>query len=251
MSEPVLIETLDGVLTITWNDPDRLNGLTGEMINAASDAIENAAESTRVIVLKAAGRAFTTGARLGGTFEGTEPMDIANRMIRAIVASPVPVVAVVNGPAAGFGCSIALAADITVAAYSAYFLLPFVNIGLMPDGGATAVVAASIGRARASAMALLGERLSAEDAAQAGLIHKAVADEELASAAEQIVTQLGGGAALAYRATKAAIAAATLGDLDAALDRERDSQVELFRTGDFAEGAAAFMQKRTPHFTGR
>ena len=151
MSESVLVENADGVLSITWNDPDRLNGLTGEMLVVATDAVEQSPASTRVIVFAGAGRGFSTGARLDAAISGTEPMDRANRLIRAIVDSPVPVVAAVNGPAAGFGCSVALAADITIAKESAYFLLPFVNIGLMPDGGATAVVAASIGRARASA----------------------------------------------------------------------------------------------------
>jgi enoyl-CoA hydratase len=174
MTSSVLVETAEGVLTITWNDPERLNGLTGDMLDAASDAIEGAAEDVRVVVLTGAGRAFTTGARLDGTISGTEPMDVANRLIRAVTSSPLPVVAAVNGPAAGFGCSVALAADITVAKKSAYFLLPFTNIGLMPDGGATAVVAASVGRARANAMALLGERLPAPEAATSGLIHAAV-----------------------------------------------------------------------------
>lgn len=251
MSAAVTVETQDDVLSITWNDPDRLNGMTGDMLDAASDAVEQAADTTRVIVFTGAGRAFSTGARLDGTLSGTEPMEVANRLIRAVVASPVPVVAAVNGPAAGFGCSLALAADITIAAESAYFLLPFVNIGLMPDGGTTAVVAASIGRARATAMALLGERLPAVEAASAGLIYAAVPDDGFDAEVDRVVTQLARGAAVAYRATKEAITAATLGGLDAALDRERDGQVALFSTEDFAEGAAAFMGKRAPEFVGR
>lgn len=250
MTDSLLVDRADGVLTITWNDPERLNGLTGQMLDAASEAVEGAADDVRVIVLTGAGRAFTTGARLDGTISGTEPMDVANRLIRALVASPVPVVAAVNGPAAGFGCSVALAADITIACRSAYFLLPFTNIGLMPDGGATAVVAASIGRARASAMALLGERLPADEAARTGLIHTAVPDEEFDAAVERIVARLAHGAGVAYRSTKQAITAATLGGLDAALDRERDLQVQLFDTADFVEGATAFMQKRAPKFVG-
>lgn len=251
MSEHVLVETADGVLTITWNDPDRLNGMTGDMLDAASEAIERAEPSTRVVVLRGAGRAFSTGARLDTELSGTGPMDTANRLIRAVVASPLPVVAAVHGPAAGFGCSVALAADITIAKRSAYFLLPFTNVGLLPDGGTTAVVAASIGRARASAMALLGERLPATDAAAAGLIHAAVDDDDFDSEVGRIVDRLAHGAGVAYRATKQAITAATLGHLDAALDRERDLQVELFGTADFAEGASAFVQKRVPTFEGR
>ncbi|MRJ75746.1 enoyl-CoA hydratase [Aeromicrobium sp. SMF47] len=251
MSEPVLVHSAEGVLRITWNDPDRLNGLTGEMLDTVSAALEALDDTIRVVVMTGAGRAFSTGARLDGTLSGTEPMDVANRLVRAVTACPVPVVAAVNGPAAGFGCSISLAADITVAAQSAYFLLPFTNIGLMPDGGSTAIVAASIGRARATAMALLGERLPATDAAAAGLIHACVPDDDLETEVEAIVQRLANGAGVAFRATKEAITAATLGDLDAVLDRERDLQVQLFGTEDFAEGATAFMTKRAPKFVGR
>lgn len=249
--QAVLVQDVDGVRTITWNDPARLNGLTGEMLDIASEAVEQAPDTARVIVLTGAGRGFSTGARLDGPISGTEPMDRANRLIRAVVSSPVPVVAAVNGPAAGFGCSVALAADVAVAAESAYFLLPFTSIGLMPDGGATAVVAASIGRARASAMALLGERLPSVDAAAAGLIHRAVADDDFPAEVGRVVDRLARGASVAYRSTKQAIVAATLPHLDDALDRERDLQVRLFDTADFAEGAAAFVQKRPPVFEGR
>jgi enoyl-CoA hydratase/carnithine racemase len=251
MDDAVLVADTDGVRTITWNDPDRLNGLTGVMLDLASDAVERAPDGTRVVVFTGAGRGFSTGARLDGPINGTEPMDRANRLIRAIVACPAPVVAAVNGPAAGFGCSVALAADITIAKESAYFLLPFTNIGLMPDGGATAVVAASVGRARASAMALLGERLPAAEAAASGLIHRAVPDDDFAGEVERIVGRLARGAGAAYRSTKHAIAAATLPHLEDALDRERDLQVRLFDTADFAEGTAAFLQKRQPVFEGR
>ncbi len=251
MTESVGVENAEGVLTITWNDPDRLNGLTGDMLVRATDAVEQASESTRVIVFTGAGRAFSTGARLDGPISGTEPMDRANRLIRAVVASPVPVVAAVNGPAAGFGCSVALAADLTIAKQSSYFLLPFTNIGLMPDGGTTAVVAASVGRARASAMALLGERLPADDAASAGLIHASVPDDDFDAEVGRLVERLSHGAGVAYRATKQAIASATLGHLDAALDLERELQVALFSTDDFAEGTTAFLHKRAPKFVGR
>ncbi|AWB93881.1 enoyl-CoA hydratase [Aeromicrobium chenweiae] len=251
MPESVQVRSAEGVLRITWNDPDRLNGLTGDMLDIVSDAVEGIGDDVRVVVLTGAGRAFSTGARLDGTLSGTEPMDVANRLVRAVTACPVPVVAAVNGPAAGFGCSISLAADITVAKQSAYFLLPFTNIGLMPDGGSTAIVAASVGRARATAMALLGERLPADEAAAAGLIHACVADDDFDVEVERIVDRLAHGAGVAFRATKEAITAATLGDLDAVLDRERDLQVQLFGTTDFAEGTSAFMQKRAPKFVGR
>jgi enoyl-CoA hydratase/carnithine racemase len=251
MSDAVLVTDVEGVRTITWNDPDRLNGLSGVMVDLASDAVERPPAGTRVIVVTGAGRGFSTGARLDGPISGTEPMDRANRLIRAIVASPLPVVAAVNGPAAGFGCSVALAADVTVARESAYFLLPFTSIGLMPDGGTTAVVAASIGRARASAMALMGERLPATEAASAGLIYRAVPDDDFGAEVDRVVDRLARGASVAYRATKQAIAAATLPHLDDALDRERDQQVQLFDTADFAEGTTAFLAKRPPVFQGQ
>ncbi|MET0822547.1 MAG: enoyl-CoA hydratase-related protein [Aeromicrobium sp.] len=251
MSDAVLVTDAESVRTITWNDPDRLNGLTGVMLDIASDAVEHPPANTRVIVVTGAGRGFSTGARLDGPLSGTEPMDKANRMIRAIVGSPLPVVAAVNGPAAGFGCSVALAADITIARESAYFLLPFTSIGLMPDGGTTAVVAASIGRARASAMALLGERLPATEAVSAGLIHQAVADDDFGTEVDRVVDRLARGASAAYRSTKQAIADATLSHLDDALDRERDLQVQLLDTADFAEGATAFLAKRPPVFQGK
>ena len=251
MSDAVLVTDAGGVRTITWNDPERLNGVTGVMLDFASDAVEGVAAETRVVVVTGAGRGFSTGARLDGPISGTEPMDHANRLIRAIVACPLPVVAAVNGPAAGFGCSVALAADITIAKESAYFLLPFTRIGLMPDGGTTAVVAASIGRARASAMALLGERLPASEAASAGLIYRSVADDDFTAEVDRVVQRLARGASVAYRSTKRAIAAAALPHLDVALDRERDLQVQLFDTDDFAEGTTAFLAKRPPVFHGR
>ncbi len=175
-------------------------------------------------------------------------MDAANRVIRGIVSAPVPVIAAVNGPAVGYGVALACAADLTYAAESAYFLLSFTSIGLMPDGGATALVAAAIGRARATELALLGQRLSATDAAQTGLVARILPDDQLAAHVEAVAGTLGAGPRRALELTRRALAASTLGHLDHALERERAGQIELIGTPDFAEGADAVLTKRPPTF---
>jgi enoyl-CoA hydratase len=161
------------------------------------------------------------------------------------------VVAAVNGVAAGFGASICFAADLAVAAESASFLLAFSRIGLMPDGGTTLTVAAAAGRARAMRMALLAEPVTAREAYEWGLVSHVVPDAELEPAVEEVVKRLVAGPPVAFAATKKAITAATLGDLEGALDREGTGQVVLFGTADAAEGMRAFVQRRRPTFTGR
>ncbi|KRC65248.1 hypothetical protein ASE12_11030 [Aeromicrobium sp. Root236] len=250
MSTSVLLDTTDGVLTITWNEPERLNALTADMLDDAAAAIEEASD-LRLIVITGSGRAFSSGAALGPGFDGAATLDGANRLVRAITRTPVPVVSAVNGLAAGVGVSIAIAADLTLAKRSSYFLLAFVNIGLMPDGGATELIAASIGRARANRMALLGERLPADVAAEIGLIHKSLDDEAYDAELATLIDKLGNGPTVALGATKAAINATTLSHLDEALDRERAGQIALFSTADFAEGGQAFLDKRKATFTGR
>lgn len=259
MSESVLATEAGGVLRLTIDRQARLNAIDlaamaelGELISAAA-----ARPSVRVIVLTGAGKAFCTGADLaaaaaaGGNEASPEVvMDTANAVIRAIIASPLPVIARVNGPAAGVGASIALAADLVYAADSAYLLLPFTSIGLMPDGGATAVVAAAMGRARAAEMALLGARLPAADAAAAGLITRCVPAAELDDQIDAVAAQLAAGPRRALQLTKAAINAATLTELDTALAREKDGQIELLTSADFLEGMTAMLTRRAPNFTG-
>ncbi len=250
MTSPVLIDTADGVITITWNQPDKLNALTGGMLNAAAEAIENAPEEARLVVITGTGRAFSSGAALGAEFDGTATLDGANRLIRAMTRSPLPVISAVNGIAAGVGCSIAIAADITIARSSGYFLLAFVNIGLMPDGGATELVAASVGRARANRLAMLGEKLPADDAAEIGLIYKSLSDDDYDTELARLVGKLGGGPTKALSAMKKVITANTLPRLDAALDAELEGQVALFSTADAFEGGMAFLEKRPAAFKG-
>lgn len=249
----LLIVREGNVLRLTFDKPDRLNALTADMIHAAADAVDAAAgDGTRVIVLTGSGRAFSSGADVGpdGAVPGFDTLDAANRFTLALTSSPLPVVAAVNGIAAGVGCSFALAADLTVARESAAFMLAFTKIGLMPDGGASLLVPAAVGRARAARMALLAEKVSATQAAEWGLIAEVVADDAFDARIDQLVEQLAAGAPLAYAATKRVLRAATLADLPAILDAERAGQGPLLESADFAEGVAAFQEKRPARFTG-
>ncbi len=251
MTHDIQIESAGRVLTLTWAAPDRLNSLTAPMITAAAEAIETVGEDVRCILIQGTGRAFGAGAALGGEFDGGDTLAAINRLVRAITAAGVPVVAGVNGLAAGASVSVALAADIAVVKRSSYFLLAFVNIGLMPDGGATELVAASIGRARAMSMAMLGQRLTADDALAAGLVHAVVEDDEFESELAQVVDRLATGPTVALGLMKQAINATTIRTIDQALDRETTGQHALFDTLDSTEGTDAFREKRTAAFEGR
>jgi enoyl-CoA hydratase len=244
------------VLTLTLNRPDQLNALSDELSDALAAELERAAtyDDVRVVVLRGAGRAFCAGADIAAD-DAAERLDVraldrANRIVRAVTRCDKPVVAVVQGPAAGVGCSIALASDLCVAAESASFLLAFARIGLMPDGGSTATVAASVGRARAMRMALLGEPLTGRAAYDAGLVSHLAADDALESVAAEVTGRLAAGAPLGLAATKRAVNAAAYAGLDDALERERTGQTILLRTADAAEGMRAFVQRRPPEFEG-
>jgi enoyl-CoA hydratase len=256
VTEGLVVEARAGALWLRLDRPATLNALTAEMTDRLAEEVESAAgrDDVRVIVVAGSGAAFSSGADLSGkdAHEGFDvsSLDRANRVVRALVTSPKPCVAVVNGIAAGVGCSIALACDLAVTAESAGFLLAFARIGLMPDGGATATVAASIGRARAMRMALLGETLGAQEAFERGLVSHLVADEDLEETAAHLVRRLVDGPPLAHDATKKAVNAATLAGLEEALERERRGQTVLLRTADVAEGMRAFAEKRRPVFRG-
>lgn len=252
----LLVQLNDGVLSVTIDRPESLNSLTPRVLDGLADAFERAANDPRVRVVRlgGSGRGFSSGAGIGvnETSDGHEPVETllqANRAVKAIVGLPRPVVAVVQGPTAGVGVSLALACDLVIASEKAFFLLAFTKIGLMPDGGASALVAASIGRARAMKMALLAERLGATEAFEAGLISSVHPADELDAAADKVIAKLLTGPAVAYAKTKHAINGATLGDFDSALARETAGQHVLLNSADLREGIKAFQEKRDPTFT--
>ncbi len=246
----------DGALWLVLNRPEVYNALSDTLADALADAIEQAGadDAVRVVVLTGTGEAFSAGADISGAdahenFDASA-LDRAARIVRAITTLDKPVLAAVNGVAAGVGCSAALAADLVVATESASFLLAFARIGLMPDGGSTATVAAAIGRARAMRMALLAEPLTATEAHLAGLIAEVVPDAEFEAEVARVVRRLASGPPLAFAATKKAVNAATLAGLEPALLRERTGQTVLLRTADAAEGMRAFTERRRPDFRG-
>src|SRR6476469_9288197 len=247
----------DGALWLTLNRPETFNALTGDMITGTLQHLRtvNARDDVRVVVITGTGDAFSAGADLTGDRPEQKydagSVDAANHVIRAITELDKPVVCGLNGIAAGVGMSVALACDLVVSTESAALTLAFTKIGLMPDGGATATVAASVGRARAMRLALLSDLLCAQEAYDAGLVSHVFADEEYAASLEKIVRRLASGPPLAFAATKKAVNAATLGSLDGAFQRERAGQSVLLRTEDVAEGMKAFTEKRRGEFQGR
>lgn len=246
----------DGVLSVTIDRAKSLNSLTLEILAGIAAAMEQAATDPRVKVVRlgGAGRGFSSGAGMSAddVAAGGLPTEIilaANRAIRAIVALPRPVVAVVQGPAAGVGVSLALACDLILASDNAFFMLAFTKIGLMPDGGASALIAAAIGRIGAMRMALLAERLPAAEALACGLISAVYPADDFQAEVDKVVSGLLSGPVVAYAKTKHAINAATLTELEAALQRELEGQSVLLKSPDFREGAKAFQQRRTPKFS--
>jgi enoyl-CoA hydratase len=256
MTKQMEIGVADGVCRITFQRPEALNALSEEMARGLVEQLlaAQADDAIRVVVISGSGFAFSAGADLVGDNPvenfGEATMDGANLITRSIVGLGKPVVAAVNGIAAGVGASICFAADLAVAKESASFLLAFSRIGLMPDGGSSLTVAAGVGRARAMRMALLAEPLSAQDAFAAGLVSHVVPDDEFDLAVDKVARRLAVGPPLAFAATKKAINAATLGGLEDALEREKRGQLALFGTADASEGTRAFVEKRRPTFTG-
>lgn len=253
---PVRFEESGGVLTVTLDRDSSLNAVTAPMLRAMEGELARRAgdEELRLVVLRGAGRGFCSGADLGGESGSQDPdlavLEAGNDVVTAILGYPVPVVAVVHGPVAGIGVSLALACDLVLARQDAYFLLAFTRIGLMPDGGATELVAASIGRARAMRMALLAEKLPASEALEAGLISHVFAEQEFDAGVTDLVTALAAGPTRAYRATRQAVNAATLPGITDAFAREHAGQGSLLTSSDFAEGVSAFRERRTARFSG-
>jgi 2-(1,2-epoxy-1,2-dihydrophenyl)acetyl-CoA isomerase len=245
------------VATITIARPDKLNALSGQTVDELRAAVEEAPKAgARCVLMTGEGRGFSSGADLatGGGLPGDVGASLEkhfNPLIEAIFALPIPVVAAVNGAAAGAGCSLALAADLVIAARSAYFLQAFVNIGLIPDAGATWLLPRLAGRARAMEMMMLGERIAAEQARDWGLIARVVEDEHLASEAVLLAARLAQGPTVALGLIRKLARNAEQLSLTDALAAERIAQRDAGRTQDFRSAVMAFLQKHQPRFEGK
>lgn len=251
-SERVRVAADGAIGRITLDAPERLNAVDPDMCAAVVDALRafDADPAIRVIALAGAGRGFCSGAPLSAEGAQMGVLDAGAEVVRTLLATRTPVVALVHGVAAGIGVPMALACDHVLASDAASFVLAFARIGLMPDGGATALVAASVGRARAMRLALTGEKLDAATAAQWGLVAECVPAADFDDRAAALLGTYATGATLALAETKAAINAATL-DLEAALAVEAAGQTRLAATEDHREGTAAFVRKRPARFRGR
>jgi len=259
--ETLLYGVSEHVATITLNRPERLNAISRQLIEELGQAMSAAESDTgvRCVLLTGAGRGFCAGADLGDPSRGeTATRDAGaaldkfyNPTIRRMRAMPKPIVAAVNGVAAGAGMSLALASDITIAARSASFLQAFARIGLLPDAGSTWLLPRLVGDQRARALAMLAPQIPAEQAQAWGMIWQVVDDDKLMQEAGGLAKRLAAGPTLALARIKQALMASTGNTLSAQLDLERDLQRELGRSADFAEGVAAFLQKRPAKFEGK
>jgi 2-(1,2-epoxy-1,2-dihydrophenyl)acetyl-CoA isomerase len=258
----VLMERSGAVAIITLNRPERLNSFTVEMHAALRRALSEAEQDAaiRVIVLTGAGRGFCAGQDLSdrAVAPGGVKPDLGesvetkyNPLVRAMRACPKPILVAVNGVAAGAGASVALHGDIVLAAKSARFIQSFVKIGLLPDTGGTWTLTNLLGEQRAKAIAMTGGQLSAEKAEGWGLIYRAVDDDVLMSETMALANEIAAQPPLALAAIKAAVHRAATATLDNQLDYERDEMQRLGFTADYAEGVAAFMEKRPAVFTGK
>ncbi len=257
--ESILLEKENGVARITLNRPQVYNSFDWEMIGGLKKALGECdkAADVRCVVLTGAGKAFSTGADLSKTF-GPEARSVRetleegyNAIVLKIRHLEKPVVAAVNGVAAGAGLNIALACDIVVAAESASFMQAFVKVGLIPDAGGTWILPRLIGWQRASALLLTGERVSAKDALAMGMIYKVFPDSDFDAEVRQLSASLAQSATRALALTKKALNQTFANDLDTQLGRESDWQVAAAATADAKEGIAAFLEKRKPVFNGK
>jgi 2-(1,2-epoxy-1,2-dihydrophenyl)acetyl-CoA isomerase len=262
--ETVNVRLTDGSATIELNRPEVLNAWNGQFGEDLLAALTDVAadDAVRAVVITGAGRAFSSGADLkdvsGGdsTAEGRPDIyrvltERYHPIMYAIREMGKPVVAAVNGGAVGIGCSLALCCDLILAAESAYFLLAFVNIGLVPDGGSSLFVPSRVGMARATEMAMLGERVPAAQALQWGLINRVVPDAALAEETATLAGRMAAGPTRSYAGTKRLINSWLYSRMDEQLELEARMQQEMAGNEDFLEGALAFVEKRPARFSGR
>ena len=258
----MIYETLDvgsdsGITTVTLNRPDKMNALTTQMRAEIAHAVKEAGKTARVVVITGAGRAFCSGQDLGDRANAAN-LDLERTlrdeyqpMLEAITNCPVPTIAAVNGPAAGAGANLALAADIVIATESAYFLQAFARIGLIPDAGGTYTMPRSMGMAKAMGAALFADKISARNADAWGLIWEAVADDAFADHIKARATHLAEGPTAAYGAIKRVIRASWDNTSDDQLALEAREQGVCGQSRDFKEGVVAFTEKRKAQFEGR
>jgi 2-(1,2-epoxy-1,2-dihydrophenyl)acetyl-CoA isomerase len=255
------VERRGAVATLVLNRPEALNAVTPELGADLLAALEQARDdpSTRAVVLTGAGRAFSSGADLKGGLEiGDDGKPDLGKLLReryhpiieTLRTMPKPVVAGVNGPAVGIGLSFALSCDLVVAAESAYFLLAFVNIGLVADGGSSLLIPERIGFTRAAEMAILGERVPAQKALEWGLVNQVVADSDLTQEVDALADRLAAGPTLSYAGTKRQLNAWQFSRMAEQLELEATIQAELGRSQDFIDGVTAFVEKRPARFKG-
>jgi 2-(1,2-epoxy-1,2-dihydrophenyl)acetyl-CoA isomerase len=258
----ILVSQDAGVLTITLNRPEKLNAFNPEMHQLLRRAIERAGDDAgiRAALITGSGRGFCAGQDLAerNVSPGAAPIDLSvsigayyNPLVRLLRGLPKPVVCAVNGIAAGAGANVALACDLVLAARSASFVQSFSRLGLVPDSGGTYFLPRLVGTARAMGLALLGEKLSAEDAERWGLIWKAVDDDKLLAQANALARALAAGPTKGYGLVKRAIYASAGNSLEVQLDLERDLQRDAGSSADYREGVSAFMEKREPRYQGK